>query len=196
MLSWPDDSWMGMLCFLFLKMGITEAIFHSGGILPSSSVFVNINDCGLLNWNIASFNTLGFRLSGPADLDGLNDINLLNTSSGVIEISERFCMKVWSGKYGILSVFSKAKMLLKYISIYAQKQPSCKKNGVAHVKNDSMKKLWNPRWRPRSGFDGRIMAKFLIQKIRIQRIQANLCAAAPFLHLGYFCVDISLLFLN
>ena len=46
------------------------------------------------------------------------------------------------------------------------------KKSAAHVKNDSMKKLWNPRWWPRSGSDGRIMAKFLIQNIR-----ANLCAS-------------------
>jgi len=38
-------------------------------------------------------------------------------------------------------------------------------------KKDSMKKLWNPRWRPRGGCDGRIMAKVLITKI-----QANLNA--------------------
>ena len=44
------------------------------------------------------------------------------------------------------------------------------KKGAAHVKNDSMKKLWNPRWQPRSGCDGRIMAK-------LQKIQANLFAS-------------------
>ena len=36
------------------------------------------------------------------------------------------------------------------------------KKGAAHAKNDSIKKLWNPRWWPRSGCNGRIMAKILI----------------------------------
>ena len=37
-------------------------------------------------------------------------------------------------------------------------------------KKTAWKKLWNQRWRPRSGCEGRIMAKFLIKTI-----QANLC---------------------
>ena len=41
-----------------------------------------------------------------------------------------------------------------------KKQPTCKKKGVAHAKKTAWKKLWNPRWQPRNGCDGRIMAKF------------------------------------
>jgi len=33
-----------------------------------------------------------------------------------------------------------------------------------------VKKMWNPRWRPRNGCDGRLMAKYLIKTI-----QVNLC---------------------
>ena len=53
-------------------------------------------------------------------------------------------------------------------TIYMQKQPSCKKRCGPCIK-DSMNKLWNPRWRPRSGCDGSIMAKFLIKKFSASR---------------------------
>ena len=49
------------------------------------------------------------------------------------------------------------------------KQPSCKK-GAAHAKKTAWKKLWNPRWQPRSGCDGRIIAKFLITTIQVNLV--------------------------
>jgi len=55
--------------------------------------------------------------------------------------------------------------------ISIQKQPSCKKKGATHTKKCSIKK---PRWQPRSGCDGRIMAKVLA------KIQANLYSLAVF----------------
>jgi len=49
------------------------------------------------------------------------------------------------------------------------KQPSCKKNCVA-PKRPLLKKMWNPRWRPRNGCDGRLMAKFLITTIQVNLV--------------------------
>jgi len=52
------------------------------------------------------------KLSGPANLNGFNDNNLLYASSGVMIISERVCVKLWPGK-SILSMCSIVKMFLK-----------------------------------------------------------------------------------
>ena len=41
------------------------------------------------------------------------------------------------------------------------KQPSCRKR-VRPSKRLWWKKMWNPRWRPRNGCDGRLMVKILI----------------------------------
>ena len=41
--------------------------------------------------------------------------------------------------------------------------------GVVHAKN-SMKKLWNQRWQPTSGCDGRVMAKCLITTIQVNMV--------------------------
>jgi len=78
-------------------MKIVAVDFHSIGILPSSNDLVNICKFGKHDWNTASFNTQGFKLSGPADLHGFNDTNLLYVSSGLSIISERLCVKLWSG---------------------------------------------------------------------------------------------------
>ena len=43
-----------------------------------------------------------------------------------------------------------------------KKQLSCKKKVQPMQKKTAWKKLWNPRWQPRSGCNGRIMAKILI----------------------------------
>jgi len=45
------------------------------------------------------------------------------------------------------------------------KQPSCKK--VCGPKKAIVKKMWNPRWWPRNGCDGRLMTKFLITTIQV-----------------------------
>ena len=50
-----------------------------------------------------------------------------------------------------------------------QTQPSCKKS-AAHAKKRAWKKLWNPKWWPRSGCDGRIMAIFLITTIQVNLV--------------------------
>ena len=50
-----------------------------------------------------------------------------------------------------------------------QKQQSYKKR-CCPCKKDSMKKLWNQRWWPRSGCDGRIMTKFLIATIQMSLV--------------------------
>ena len=52
------------------------------------------------------------------------------------------------------------------------KQPSCKKS-VRPSERLWWKKMWNPRWRPRNGCDGRLMVKILITTI-----QVNFCAAS------------------
>ena len=52
------------------------------------------------------------------------------------------------------------------------KQPSCKKS-VRPSERLWWKKMWNPRWRPRNGCDGRLVVKILITTI-----QVNFCEAA------------------
>ena len=58
-----------------------------------------------------------------------------------------------------------------YLPIYSYliKNSQAIKKGAASKKT-RMKKMWNPRWRPRNGCDGRLMAKILITTI-----QVNLC---------------------
>ena len=46
------------------------------------------------------------------------------------------------------------------------KQPSCKKS-VRPSKRLWWKKMWNPRWRPRNGCDGKLMVKILITTIQV-----------------------------
>jgi len=46
--------------------------------------------------------------------------------------------------------------------------PSCKKG--AAPKRPLWKKMWNPRWQPRNGCDGRLMANFLIMKIQVNLV--------------------------
>ena len=50
-----------------------------------------------------------------------------------------------------------------------QKQPNCKKR-CSPCQKTAWKKLWNQRWQPRSGCDGRIMAKFLITTIQVNLV--------------------------
>ena len=52
------------------------------------------------------------------------------------------------------------------ICISNPKQPSCKKS-VRPSKRLWWKKMWNPRWRPRNGCDGRLMVKILITIIQV-----------------------------
>ena len=63
---------------------------------------------------------------------------------------------------------------LNFVNIYISnpKQPSCKKS-VWPSERLWWKKMWNPRWRPRNGCDGRLMVKILITTI-----QVNFCAAS------------------
>ena len=56
------------------------------------------------------------------------------------------------------------------INLYLHKNSQDVKKVRPMQKMKAWKKLWNPKWRPRSGCDSRIMAKFLITAI-----QANLC---------------------
>ena len=58
-----------------------------------------------------------------------------------------------------------------------QKQPSCKK--VCGPTKAIVKKMWNPRWQPRNGCDGRLIAKILIMTI-----QVNLCTIWHQIHLN------------
>ena len=50
-----------------------------------------------------------------------------------------------------------------------KKQPNCLKR-CSPCEKTAWKKLWNQRWRPRSGCDGRIMAKFLIITIQVNLV--------------------------
>ena len=51
-----------------------------------------------------------------------------------------------------------------------QKLSNCKKRCGSCKKRQHEKKLWNQRWRPRSGCDGRILAKFLIIAIQLNLV--------------------------
>ena len=53
------------------------------------------------------------------------------------------------------------------------KQPSCKKR-VRPSKRLWWKKMWNPRWRPRNGCDGRLMVKILITTIQVNLVPLGL----------------------
>jgi len=61
------------------------------------------------------------------------------------------------------------KMIYCSIHYLIQNSPAVKKKCAA-PKRPLWKKIWNPRWRPRNGCDGRLMAKILITTI-----QVNLC---------------------
>jgi len=50
-----------------------------------------------------------------------------------------------------------------------QKQPCCKKS-VWPPRRPLRKKMWNPRWRPRNGCDGRLIAKVLIMTIQLNLV--------------------------
>ena len=52
------------------------------------------------------------------------------------------------------------------ISLSNPKQLSCKKR-VWPSERLWWKKMWNPRWRPRNGCDGRLMVKILITTIQV-----------------------------
>ena len=52
------------------------------------------------------------------------------------------------------------------VNLSNPKQPSCKKS-VQPSKRLWWKKMWNPRWRPRNGCDGRLMVKILITTIQV-----------------------------
>ena len=58
--------------------------------------------------------------------------------------------------------------LLK-IDLFNPKQPLCKKS-VRPSKRLWWKKMWNPRWRPRNGCDGRLMVKILITTIQVNLV--------------------------
>ena len=47
-----------------------------------------------------------------------------------------------------------------------QKQPSCRKS----VQPPLRKKMWNPKWWPRNGCDGRLIAKILITTIQVNLV--------------------------
>jgi len=58
---------------------------------------------------------------------------------------------------------------------YLQKEKITTNNSVA-PRRPLWKKMWNPRWRPRNGCDGRLMAKFLITtrcQILVKRGEGN-----------------------
>jgi len=65
--------------------------------------------------------------------------------------------------------FSTAGLVILYL---IQNSPAVKKG--AAPKRPLWKKMWNPRWWPRNGCDGRLMAKFLTKTI-----QVNLCCLLP-----------------
>jgi len=50
-----------------------------------------------------------------------------------------------------------------------QKHPSCKKKCAA-LKKAIVKKMWNPRWQPRNGCDGRLIAKIFIMIIQVNLV--------------------------
>ena len=51
--------------------------------------------------------------------------------------------------------------------IYLIKNSQAVKKGVRPLKRLWWKKMWNPRWRPRNGCDGRLMVKILITTIQV-----------------------------
>jgi len=48
-----------------------------------------------------------------------------------------------------------------------QKHPSCKKKSVRPRRRPLWKKMWNLRWWPRNGCDGKLIAKILITTIQV-----------------------------
>ena len=42
------------------------------------------------------------------------------------------------------------------------------------------KKMWNPRWRPRNGCDGKLIAKIIITRIQVNLVQFVLAATLDF----------------
>ena len=70
--------------------------------------------------------------------------------------------------------YSKACIIVSVVVLYLDKNSQAVKKGAALFKMASIKKLWNPRWRPRNGCDGRLMAQILIAII-----QVNLCCLLP-----------------
>ena len=68
---------------------------------------------------------------------------------------------------------------LDYVWVYNisnPKQPRCKKS-VRPSKRLWWKKMWNPRWLPRNGCDGRLMVKILITTIQVNFVPID--QAAP-----------------
>ena len=53
------------------------------------------------------------------------------------------------------------------------KQPNCKKRSAA-LKMAMVKKMGNPRWRPRNGCDGRLMVEILITTIQVNLVPLGL----------------------
>ena len=81
---------------------------------------------------------------------------------------EKVRLKVAS--HGMTAVF--------VLSVSNTKQPiaSCKKR-VWPSKSLWWKKMWNPRWRPRNGCDGRLMVKILITTVQVDFVPID--QAAP-----------------
>ena len=53
---------------------------------------------------------------------------------------------------------------------YLIKNSQAVKKGVRPLKRLWWKKMWNPRWRPRNGCDGRLMVKILITTIQVNLV--------------------------
>ena len=93
------------------------------------------------------------------------------TAVNVIEVMLKMTINVFNMKCSVCSIVTVNSVWIFHLLLTStQKQSSCKKRCGPCKKTTAWKKLWNQRWRPRSGCDGRIMAKFLMTTI-----QANLC---------------------